>query len=344
MDAFLPYKDALGNRINNVAIEFYNKLSTISDLNNLGLNDRILSYFQNSHFKRQFFSIQTAAELLYRSIKLSGKNPEELTVVDYGAGVGSLYLMAKLLGCKKVIHADIMEDMYEAGQNVATALNIQIDEYILGDHNQFLQQLEIKKIKCDIILSRNVIEHIYDLEDFYKKMLQFQPDAIHYSSTTANFQNPAMLIFHKRLHKNAEKEFVKKRYDIIKKKHPEWTENKLQKAAIATRGLAGNDIDKAVTEYQEKGILPNPQKHYTNTCDPENGVWWEHIIPAKEYKSMLEPLGYNVEVLPAFSDTHYSKFYKNWVGKTMNFCTKILGKKHGLKTSAFMYVVMQKKK
>src|SRR5690606_7677256 len=106
--SFLPYKDPLAEKINRVAQHFYQQLNDLN-VQEIGLNERVYIYFQNSHFKRQFFSVQTAAELLYRSITRVDKKIEDLVVMDYGAGVGSLYLLAKAIGCKTVIHADIME-------------------------------------------------------------------------------------------------------------------------------------------------------------------------------------------------------------------------------------------
>lgn len=41
-----------------------------------------------------------------------------------------------------------------------------------------------------------------------------------------------------------------------------------------------------------------------NTCNPENGVGAEHIIPVTAYKKIIESKRYRLAVLPAFWDTH----------------------------------------
>jgi 2-polyprenyl-3-methyl-5-hydroxy-6-metoxy-1,4-benzoquinol methylase len=342
MDHFVKPVDSLSRLINEKAGLLYQKLWDLP-LDEMNLPPYPLGYYKECHHKRKFFSVQTAAELLYRSIKLKGKEVKDLTIMDYGAGVGSLFLLAKMIGCKTVVYNDILDDMTEAARITSQFLNIPIDLFIANDHKGTIKELNEKGISCDIILSRNVIEHIYDLDDFYKEMAKGQPDAIIYFSTTANFQNPGMLWFHKRVHKRYELKYVPKRKEIIKEKIPAIAEAELAKAALATRGLAMYDLDEALEKYKQNGVLPDPDIHYTNTCDPENGLWGEHIIPVKEYRDIIESKGYKLTVLPAFWDTHYGNFFKNTVGKTMNFFTKILGTKGGLRTTAFIYIVAEKK-
>ncbi len=87
------------------ATELFGKLNDL-DVTSLGMPEYCVYYYNASHSKRLFFSIETSAHLLYKAIKLSGKNISDLTVMDYGAGVGTLYLLAKYIGCKKVIYND----------------------------------------------------------------------------------------------------------------------------------------------------------------------------------------------------------------------------------------------
>lgn len=342
MDKFLPYNDSLAKQINSEAEKFYWQLKNLQ-IDSIGLNGWILDYFKKSHVFRTFFSVQTSAELLYRSIKYLGKTPEDATVMDYGAGVGSLYLLAKKIGCKKVVYNDIIPEVKNAGELVAKALGIKIDEYILGDHISTLEQLKEKNIECDIVLSRNVIEHIYDLKDYYAAMMKYLPNALHFSSTSANYHNPITLYMHKKMHRKVENEYIKDRIKYINEHFPEITENEIHKIASQIRGLAGKDIHLAIENYKKDGKLPDPSIHGTNTCEHIHGIWAEHIIPESEYKRLLEPLGYYVEIIPGFWDTHYSKGYKNLVGTFFNSLSKFFGKSFGMKTSAFIYVILQKK-
>lgn len=342
MDHFVKPVDSLSRLIDEKAALLYQKLSDLP-LTEMKLPDNVLDYYQKHHHKRMFFSVQTAAELLYQSIKLKGKKVEDLMIMDYGAGVGSLFLLAKMIGCKKVVYNDILDYVTEAARITSDFLNIPIDLFIISDHKGTIKELSERGISCDIILSRNVIEHIYDLDDFYKDMAEGQPDALIYFSTTANYHNPGMLWYHKRVHKQYELKYEPKRRQIIKEKIPAITDAELSKVAFATRGLALYDLDSALRQYKQSGGLPDPDIYYSNTCDPENGVWAEHIIPVKDYQKIIESKGYKLTVLPAFWDTHYNSFVKNIFGKTMNLITRLLGPKGGLRTTAFIYIIAEKR-
>lgn len=341
MDYFVKPVDELSRLIEEKARLLYQKISDLP-VESLDLPPYPRSYYMGSHHKRRFFSVQTAAELLYRSVKLKGKPLGELCIMDYGAGVGSLFLLAAMIGCRKVIYNDILEDMVTSAHIICDYLEIPVDYFILGDHHTAVKELKGNNIQCDIILSRNVIEHIYDLDDFFRTMSEEQPGALLYNSTTANFHNPAMLLFHKRLHKKVEKMYFPQRKAIIKERFLQLSDKDADLVAEATRGLAMHDLDNALDAYRNNGILPDPSIHYSNTCDPGNGVWQEHIIPVKEYREILGKYGYRFTVLPAFWDTHYSSLVKRAVAKTLNILTRMLGQKGGLSTSPFIYIIAEK--
>ncbi|PSK93897.1 hypothetical protein B0I18_10145 [Taibaiella chishuiensis] len=342
MDKFLKQEDELALLIEAQARILYHKISTLP-VDTLPFPDLARDYYEGRHNDRKFFSVQTAAELLYRSIKLKNKPVSELVIMDYGAGMGSLFLLASMIGCKTVVYNDIIPEMTEGARVMAEYLAIPISLFITGDHKETIRVLRDKHIECDIILSRNVVEHIYDLDDFYGDMAKGQPEALIYFSTTANFHNPAMLVFHKRLHRKAELTFLPQRKALIRKRLPGITEAQQEQLAAATRGLAMHDLDKAIDQYATHNTLPDPGLHYSNTCDPSNGLWSEHIIPVSDYQKIIGPKGYKVSVIPAFWDTHNKSGLKNTVGKVMNTVGKLLGDKAGLKTTAFIYIIAEKK-
>ncbi|HTE28298.1 methyltransferase domain-containing protein, partial [Flavitalea sp.] len=195
MDIFLPQKDALSRTIQDQAADLLKRLTELP-VETLGMPQHCLDYFRSSHFKRLFFSIETSAHLLYRSITLKGKPVGETVIMDYGAGVGTLYMLARMIGCKTVIYNDHLEDWKTSALLIAKAIGVNIDEYIVGDIQDTLEILDKKNIQCDIITSRNVIEHIYKLDTFFNTVYSYQPGALIYSSTTANYHNPASHIKH----------------------------------------------------------------------------------------------------------------------------------------------------
>src|SRR5688572_4787838 len=120
MDKFLPHQDELGLLIQQGASDLYERMNKV-DADTLGLPYHCLHYFKTSHSKRLFFSIETSAHLLYRAIRLTGKPVRELTLMDYGAGVGTLYLLAKLIGLRKVVYNDHLEDWRTSAEIIANA-------------------------------------------------------------------------------------------------------------------------------------------------------------------------------------------------------------------------------
>lgn len=342
MDPFLKTEDELSTLINTQAAKLFemNQTLPLDELELPGISDY---YFKKNHNARPYFSIQTAAELLYRSIKAVRKLPQDVVLMDYGAGVGNLYLLAKMIGCRQVIYNDIVEEMTQGAEIIANKLGIKIEKYITADHLNTLRILDQERIQCDIILSRNVVEHIYDLQGFFSDMYRFQPNALLYFSTTANYHNPANRIYHLHLHKKFESEqFAPKRKEIIKRLLPDLADNKTNVLVAATRGLACKDLEEAVKRFGENGKMPDPSRFGSNACDPENGMWIENLLTINQYKKIIEPIGYELEVLPAFWDTHYDSKIKNMLGKTMNLFTKMLGKR-GLWTTAFIYLVIRRR-
>lgn len=338
MDNFLKQSDALANLINEKALLLYKNFASLS-ADQLELSEYGVQYFRQHHSGRLFFSIQTSAELLYRSLKLRSGSLADLILMDYGAGIGSMFLLAKMIGIGCVVYNDYNPVNLKAGKSLCTALNISVDHFIVGDHTQTFQELIKMNISCDIILSRNVVEHIYDLKDFYAQARRLQPKALIYFSTTANYHNPGNRIYHQRIHRKYEINYLEKRKEIIRALQPAAKEEEINLLGNATRGLAMEDLENAVKAYFSSKRLPDPSQHYSNTANPENGIWAEHLIKKQDYRNIIEPLGYQVQVIPAFWDTHYAKSYKRFLGKTMNVLTHLLGPEKGLWFTAFIYVV-----
>lgn len=317
MDRFLPHKDELGLLLQAKSEQLFTLMHQI-DVPALGLTKHGETYFLGSHFKRMFFSIQTSAHLLYESITLSKKEVKDIVIMDYGAGMGSLYILAKMIGCKQVIHNDILEEWKNNAQLLAQAINIDVDEYIVGNIEDTLITLKQKGIVCDIITSRNVVEHIYKLDDYYKLINQYQPKAIVYSSTTANFNNPAMNLQHVLLHNKLEKIYLQQRTDFIKTSFPSIDDNTLKLLAKSTRGYERSEVYSCVDNYMNKGIIPSKNYYYTNTCDMNYGVWAENLLPFSVHKQMAEVGNTICLIKPGFWDTHYPKPWKNLMGIFFN--------------------------
>lgn len=341
MENFITVQDDLSKKINECAVELFRKLQALP-VDSLGMPYHCLAYFKGSHFKRLFFSIETSAHLLYNSITTIRKPVSDIVLMDYGAGVGTLYTLAKMIGCKKVIYNDHLDDWKLSASLIAEAIGIKVDEYIVGDIEDTLKQLNRIETSCDLIISRNVIEHIYKLDHFYAAIALAQPNACVYSSTTANYKNPASRIKHWLWHRKWEKLFLPQRMDIIKKLSPALSGQEIEQLAKLTRGKAGKDIEETVQYYLDTKKYPAAIEVRSNTCDPTNGVWFEHMLKFEEYRKLVEPSNYRLSFSPGFWDTHYSKAWMNVMGKIFNSLIRI-NKQTGLWLAPFIYVVAEKK-
>lgn len=337
MDKFLPHDDEPGRLIESKASELYQRIKEV-DVDNLGLPAHCLEYFKTSHSKRLFFSIETSAHLLYRAIAIAGKKPADLIIMDYGAGVGTLFLLARMTGFRKVIYNDHLDEWKTSAEIIASAIGVRIDHYIVGDIKDCLNKLDELNVQCDIITSRNVIEHIYKLDVFYRAIHDKQPHSIIFSSTTANKNNPASVLKHVLWHRKWEKVFRGKRMVIIERQAPGMNAQRMHKLARATRGLAEDDLRNAIDEFRKTGKLPDPHKHASNTCDPTNGVWAEHLLGMDAYRKLIDENLFTVSFAPGFWDTHYDKKYMNTAGRLLNSLIE-KGGKRGLKLSPFIYVI-----
>ena len=342
MDKFLPFDDELGRKINAAAADLYNKLVNV-DANKLGMPEHCLVYFTSSHSKRLFFSTETSAHILYRSITLTGRSPAETVLMDYGAGVGTLFLLAKMIGCRSVVYSDHLEDWRYSAELIATAIGIKIDHYVVGDIDDCLDELQQLNINCDIITSRNVVEHIYKLDKFFSSIHQKQPQALIFSSTTANKQNPVAAIKHMLWHRKWEKVYRGKRLVAIDRQSPGMPSFKKLKLARATRGLAIDDLGKAIDEFRKTGNLPDPSVFGSNACDPSNGVWAENLLSVKTYRRLINENVYTVSFVPGFWDTHYKQRYMNAAARMLN---KIISKGGAIAMmlAPFIYIIARPKK
>ncbi|HTF30645.1 MAG TPA: hypothetical protein VK625_17445, partial [Flavitalea sp.] len=163
-------------------------------------------------------------------------------------------------------------------------------------------------------------------------------DAIIYSSTTANYHNPASHIKHMLWHRKWEKFFLPQRIELIKNKISGLPESEVVKLAKATRGLALDDFDAAVENYKTHKVLPDPSIHHTNTVETSSGVWFEHLLLFKTYRKLISASKYDVIFEPGFWDTHNMSKVKNVLGTVLNPFVKLAGS-NGIRLAPFIYVV-----
>lgn len=342
MQSFLPVTDELSGLINNKANSLFGKLKGL-DVDQLKLPYYCQEYFKSSHSTRLFFSIETSARLLYKACLTCGKQPAEIRVMDYGAGVGTLYLLAGMSGFQQVIYNDHLEDWKISAEKIADAIGVHIDKYIVGDIRQTLNVLHDLGIYLNLVVSRNVLEHIYKPGDFFLAIRQHSKDCLVFSSTTANAENPASVWKHRRWHAKWEKQFLDQRRQLISEKIAGIAESDALQLALQTRGLAVEDLDNEIQGFSESKKIPALKVIGSNTCDPTNGVWFENLLPISEWHRLITGAGFEPSFEPGFWDTHYSKSWKSLTGTILNKVGSI-SRSLAMKTAPFIYIIAKPKR
>lgn len=325
---FIEPNDDTARLINDWANHLYYKLQLL-DISETDIDDYGRQYFNNHHTgKRLFFSVQSSAAIIYSSVKMQGKKIEETSFIDYGAGLGTLFLLAGLVGFKKTYFNDYFPQWAGYAKIICDKLSIKIDAFISGDIDAVIDYARTNAVTIDIIASRNVVEHIYNKRNFYEKLYKSGITDLCYATTTANFHNPAMRLKHYWYHRKVEKTlFKKQRADFLKELKPDINGTDLQQLITLTRGKAFEDFTQTVELYFKHKSIPPVEFLRTNTCDSRTGVWAENLITRQEYFNIIQKAGFEATYTAGFWDTHYRYKVVNLVTGMLNHIIKIAGKK-----------------
>jgi SAM-dependent methyltransferase len=242
---------------------------------------------------------------------------EKVCLLDYGAGCGSISLLAKSLGIGRVVYNDIYDQSCRDAELMGERLNLKADHYIQGDIDSVISCLKEHGLTCNLLVSHNCIEHIYDIHSFFQSMARLpQRDMIFWLSTGANplrRKTRRELSRVARLHEYEKREklwghkerdslqsYRSIRRDIIEKHFPDLLSEEIQTLVDKTRGLRKDDILRAAREYLATGNLPPSPGHPTNTCDPLTGNWAERLMNPFELRKSLLKIGFQAEVKPLY--------------------------------------------
>jgi 2-polyprenyl-3-methyl-5-hydroxy-6-metoxy-1,4-benzoquinol methylase len=340
---FLKESDALAVAINNKAATLFTQLQHL-DTTALDISDHFKDYFVQHHLgNRLHFSLQNSAHIIYQAVKKTGKQIENLCFADYGAGLGTLYMLAGMLNFRRVVYNDYLPDWKNCAASICKALNIDIDAYITGDIDNLLQYATDNKFRFDIIASRNVIEHIYSLPFFYTEVYRHNSDSIIFSTTSANFHNPAMRLKHYLLHLKIEKtQYLPYRKNVLKQEWPAITEKQLTELSTLTRGKAKGDFLVAIEDYKNNRAIKPVAFLRSNTCLPDTGYWCEHLLSKDEYRSIINNSGFAMDYTAGYWDTNYRYAAMNILGNFLNIVIGVFGKRACF-FSPFVNVVAFKK-
>ena len=231
-----------------------------------------------------------------------------MVLIEYGGGPGFHSLLARELGIGTVIYNDILHSYCTLAEEIATTLGRQADYYVAGDIDALIQFCDQHAIKADVITSSDVLEHIYDIDDFLKKLhlLSHEGTVIMHLSGANMFWYPWEVSVSK-LHKKVEKESGEEvgiqsscydeRIKIIREYAQNISEDEIRQLAANTRGLAKPDITNAVDRWLKTGGRPALIEHPTNTCNPQTGYWAERSMNPYYLQETLLFNGFDAKVL-----------------------------------------------
>lgn len=320
------------------------KLAALNLLN-LQLSEYNTRYFGEyiETEEKRFANLTRYSFILIWVLSSLDKPKDEIVFLDHGGGHGMLSLLAKEYGLGTVIHNDIYPISCEDAMKIGSFLNIEADEYIPGDIDTVLDYLTKNNKACDAIANYDVIEHVYDIEDFLSKihLLSSGPMGV-FLGSAANERNPRINRQLKAMqrefeHKDRKLKFGRKptdalraivelRKEIISEYLPELTNKEIEQLSNLTRGLIVDDIHQILDKYKESGVYPDSPSHPTNVCDPYTGNWFEHLMNPDELVKILNSTGFQTEIICGYYDQP-NNYVKSLVKMVLNLVIRIMGSK-----------------
>ena len=296
---------------------------------------RYLQHLQRHHL----YYLAIYASVLDEVMQQANMHAGDIRLVDYGAGNGLLGIFARHCGFHTVIICDQDKDFIRATRMLALALQVYPDEFVSGDITDLLSR--DYKSKIDAIVGTDVIEHIYNLDDFFGGVQELNPNMVTVFTTASNPCNYFKL---KKLEKvqfrdelegshpgdfalaGAEKHisFLAMRRKMVAEQLPEAGAEELEKLAIATRGLNEYDIAKCVTQYKLTGELPLPPARVSNTCNPQTSSWTERVLRLRDYRSIYNQYGFELSIRAGYYNSH-TPGLKKYLNLFRNILVKLTG-------------------
>jgi len=304
------------------------------DVDSLNISDYNKIYFKK-HVHCLTYSVNLALQIIETGFRDIDKPIESISILEIGGGTGILSLLAKWLGFGKVVYSDTFKISCEDFEIISKALSLATDKIIVGGIDEVFEH----NTSIDLIVSRDVIEHIYDPEAFFKTCCKNYEKSVMVHNTSANLYNLFQMSYFRRIQQKDELEgnanqfkpgdsqesHYTLRYNFIKSILADLDENIIAKLASLTRGKMYSDIEKSVYEFKVSGKFPTELAHSTNTCDPANGNWTEHLLPFEAYESFVDKHKFRIDWKYAPYDAWRNVGLKKLVILILNFLIRNTG-------------------
>ena len=354
--ADLPKESVLLSNIEKAAGSLNDKLDNL-DPNALDISDYNKRYLKK-HLSNIRSSLRKYSYILSWSLADIKVALNKFVFVDHGGGTGILSLLAKELGIGTVIYNDIYDVSCRDAKVIGQATGIESDYYIEGDIDTLIGFLQKNSISCNAIASYDVIEHIYDIDEFLAKMSSLSDTSLSVvMASRANPHNPLVkrkivrqhlrAEFEDRIKEQGHKErdsseaYFEIRKQIISNYAPSLSNREVERLSKATRGLIEPEIGKCVEEYLRTGKIPRQPNHPTNTCDPYTGNWAEQLMDINHLKGILLKKGFNVDIKPGYYSGTSLSYFQRSAALFLNFLIALF-KRRGLILSPFYTIYARK--
>jgi 2-polyprenyl-3-methyl-5-hydroxy-6-metoxy-1,4-benzoquinol methylase len=353
--ARLPDNQELLFNIDAAADRLYNKLKDL-DISSLAISDYSKKYL-STYISSLDSTLQRYSYILAWILACSDIELNHFVLVDYGGGTGTLSMLAREMQIGVVIYSDIYDVSCEDAKVIGESIGNKADYYLNGEIDDVITFLKRKSLPCNAITSNDVIEHIYDIEIFFKKLKSLSNGPLIFlMATSANPFNPVIRkgLMKKQVefeytcrsegwgHKKRDnlKAYFNIRKDIISHYAQNLTSDEIERLARATRGMIEEDIKKSVDEYLRTKCFPKEPSHPTNTCDPYTGNWAEHLMDPYQLRESFSKDSFEVKILCGYHGQSKSSIKKPFVS-LVNKTISLLGNQ-GIRLAPFYAIYGRK--
>ncbi len=354
--ARLPKNKKVVKEVNKATERLFNKLNKL-DTDSLLISDYTKKYLAG-YLQDLQNRLMDLSYILAWAVSSTNLPLNKITLIDHGGGSGVLSLLAKELKIGKVIYNDIYDISSQDAETLGQLTNNKADHYISGNIEELIEFLKTNSLSCDVLVSNDVIEHIYNVDEFFQKVKFVSTGPL--SLIMASGANSINSRIRKKIikdqialetqdrkkewgHKPTDclRAYSKVRRQIISQQNYKLEQEEVEKLAKATRGMIESDIKKSVDNYLKDKKLPPELNHPTNTCDPYTGNWAEHLMDFKHLKQSLLKQGFNVKIMSGYYG-YRQNLIKKYITKILNIFISIF-KNQGLKLAPF-YIIYARKK
>lgn len=153
------------------------------------------------------------------------------------------------------------------------------------------RRLPIYQGRCpNLVLGDAVVDSIYCLSDLLADLLALNP-RMPMLFPAPNLRRRRLVRRLRKEQLQAEKNNREKRKAFIAKIFPDMSESQCDLWAGQTRGLDYDDVLRAV-DSESPNLLRDPYA----TCDPETGRWHHRLLPLDDYRQLLAPYDYRLDI------------------------------------------------